>query len=151
MHPEAEGELNTSRTMTSRRAATVSSRGRLSAEGPAGTPVSGNNLLTGSSSGRSPSSASAIVTAAVMGLVVDAIRNSESRCTGRPSIDTEPSISTWTSSSEATSATSPGTRSGPTCDAAASPNTFSASSDNPLISSLPLSPGSQTKDQRRTV
>ena len=80
--------------MIARCAGTVSSSGpsiRASTRGPAS---SGSSRSTGSSMSISPSSASARVAAAVIGLVVDAIRNSESRATGAPPTDSVPSAST---------------------------------------------------------
>jgi hypothetical protein len=77
---------------------------------------------------------SAMVTAPVIGFVVDAIRNSESRCTGGPPIDSEPSVSMCTSSPDATS---PGTWSRPTCDLATSASRCNPATDNPLMPPFP--------------
>ena len=59
---------------------------------------SGSSRSTGSSSPIRPSSITASVAAAVIGLVVEAIRNSESRSTGAPPTASVPSASTCTSS-----------------------------------------------------
>ena len=92
--PNPSVNVKRSRVVIARSAATVSSSGpliRVSTRRPAS---SGSSRSTGSSSPISPSSITASVTAAVMGLVVEAIRNSESRRTGAPPTSSTPSAST---------------------------------------------------------
>ena len=75
--------------------------------------ISGSHRSIGSSRPIRPSSTSARVAAPVIGLVVEEIRNKESRRIGRPSIARRPRASTWTWSPRATSATKPGAPFGP--------------------------------------
>ena len=70
---------------------------------------SGGSRFTGSSRSNSPSRTKASVAVAVIGFVVDAIRNNEPRSTGLPADRERPIASTCTSSPCATGATSPGT------------------------------------------
>ena len=114
-----------------RAAGTVSSSGpsiRRSTLRPAS---SGSSRSTGSSSPISPSAATASVAAAVMGLVVEAIRKIESRATGGPPTASLPSASTCTWPPRATSATRPGTRSSPTWRSAAACSPFSPAAVSP--------------------
>jgi hypothetical protein len=117
--PKPNVNVSRSRVVIGRSAGTVSSNGPSGRRSTRRSPSSGSSRSTGSSRPISPSSTSAMVTAAVIGLVVEAIRKSESRGTGRPPIDRRPSASTCTSSPTATNATSPGTFESPTCRSAA--------------------------------
>jgi hypothetical protein len=138
--PKPNVKVSRSRTVIWRSAATVSSSGPSILRSTRGEANSGSSRVTGSSSVNSPASASAIVTAPVIGFVVDAMRNSESRCTGGPSIDSEPSVSTCTSVPEDTRATRPGIRSGPMCARATSASRWTPAADNPLIPFLLFAP-----------
>ncbi len=112
--PNPNVNVSRSRVVIERSAGTVSSSGpsiRFNTRRPAS---SGSRRSTGSSSPTSPSSITASVAAAVIGLVVEAIRNSESRCTGAPPTVRLPNASTYTSCPDATSTTKPGTRESPT-------------------------------------
>ena len=108
--PKPKVNVSRSLAVIARCAGTVSSSGPSIRASTAGRASSGSSLSTGSSISISPSPARARVAAAVIGLVVDAIRNSESRATRLPPIDSVPSASTWTWSPLAAGATSPGTR-----------------------------------------
>ncbi len=113
--PKPKVNVSRSRVVIALRAGTVSSSGPLSSRSTWRSLSSGSSRSTGSSRPISPSSISAIVAAPVTGLVMDAMRNNESRWTGAPPIDSVPHGSANTCSPLATSATSPGTSPFPTC------------------------------------
>ncbi len=96
--PKPNVNVSRSRVVIARSAGTVSSSGPSIRVRTRRSASSGSSRSTGSSSPISPSSITASVAAAVIGLVVDAIRNSESRWTGAPPIASVPSASTRTSS-----------------------------------------------------
>src|SRR5436190_2995368 len=129
--PKPNVNVSRSRTVMARLAGTVSSSGPSICRSTRGFASSGSKRSTGSSSASSPSRASASVAAPVIGLVVDAILNSESRCTAGPPIDNEPKVSTCTWSPWATNATNPGTLSSPMYDAATALNFANPSAVNP--------------------
>jgi hypothetical protein len=123
--PKPNVNVSRSRMVIGRAVGTVSSSGpsiRRSTLRPAS---SGSSRFTGSSSPISPSAATASVAAAVMGLVVEAIRKIESRVTEGPPTASLPSASTCTWPPRATSATRPGTFSSPTWRSAAACSPFS--------------------------
>ena len=73
------------------------------------TASSGSHRSTGSSSATRPSSTSSITAAAVMGLVIEAMRKIESRAIGDvPAASTDPTAWTSTRSPRATRPTAPG-------------------------------------------
>ncbi len=94
--PKPNVNVSRSPTVTERLAGTVSSSGPSIRRSTRGAASSGSSLPTGSSRSSRPSRIRARVAAPVTGLVMDAMRNSESRCTGGPPIDSEPSASAWT-------------------------------------------------------
>jgi hypothetical protein len=79
-----------------RLAGAVSSSGPSIRRSTRGAASSGSSLATGSSRSSSPSRISARVAAPVTGLVMDAMRNSESRWTMGPPMDSGPSAATCT-------------------------------------------------------
>jgi hypothetical protein len=92
-----------------RTAGTTSSTGPAGVRTTTGDASSGSHRAIGSSSASAPSSTSSMTAAATMGLVSDAMRNSESRAIGTvPSASAEPAVSTSTWSPRATRATAPG-------------------------------------------
>ncbi len=109
--PKPNVNVSRSRAVIGRSAGTVSSSGPSILIRTLRSASSGSSRSTGSSRSSSPSPASARVAAAVIGFVVEAILNNESRATGAPPTDSVPSASTCTWSPLATSATSPGIRS----------------------------------------
>ena len=119
-NPNPKVKVSRSRTVISRRAGTVSSSGPSIRRSTRRLASSGSSRPTGSSRLSRPSATRASVAAPVMGLVTEAIRNSESRWTGRsaPAVSV-PSATAWTSPPRAASATSPGMRSSATCGSAA--------------------------------
>ena len=137
--PNPNVNVSNSRTVTGPAAGSVSSRGPSIRRSTRRFASSGSSRSTGSSSSSRPSRTRASVAAAVIGFVVDAIRNSDRRSTGAPPIASVPSASTCTSSPCATSATSPGTLSSPTCEAATSANRSSppSSSSCPMLAPSP--------------
>lgn len=91
-------------------AGTTSSIGLVGVRTTVGAASSGSHCSTGSFSAILPSSTSIMTAAAVMGLVIDAMRKSESRAIGDvPLMSTEPTACTSTRSPRATRATAPGT------------------------------------------
>ena len=66
-----------------RRAGSVLSSGPVASTSTRMSASSGNHFATGSASANFPSSSSAIAAATVTGLVIEAMRNSVSRCIGR--------------------------------------------------------------------
>jgi hypothetical protein len=118
--PKPNVNVSRSRAVIERAAGTVSSSGPSMRRSTLRLASSGSSRSTGSSRSIRPSPAIASVAAAVIGLLVEAIRKIESCVTGAPPIARLPSASTWTSSPHATSATSPGMSVSPTCSAAAS-------------------------------
>ena len=125
--PNPNVNVSNPRTVTGPSAGTVSSSGPSIRRSTRRFASSGSSRSTGSSRSSRPSRTRASVAAAVIGFVVDAIRNSDVRSTGLPPTASVPSASTCTSSPRATSATSPGTLSSPTCEAATAPNRSSPS------------------------
>jgi hypothetical protein len=94
--PKPNVKVSRSRIVMARTTGTVSASGpsiRRSTRRPAS---SGTSRSTGSSRPINPSATSANVATAVTGLVVEAIRNSESRATGAPPTVSWPSASTCT-------------------------------------------------------
>ena len=92
--PKPFVNVSRSRVVIDRSAGTVSSSGPSIRFNTRRSSSSGSRRSTGSSRPTSPSSITASVAAAVIGLVIDAIRNSESRCTGAPPTASLPNAST---------------------------------------------------------
>jgi hypothetical protein len=113
--PYPARKLSRSTTVIGLSAGTTSSTGLAGVRTTAGDASSGSQRPTGSSSATCPSSISIITAAAVMGLVIEAMRKIESVAIGRvPSTSAEPAACTSTRSPRATSATAPGTNPFPT-------------------------------------
>ena len=96
------------RAVIGRSHATVSSSGLPRVRSTRGSASSGSRSATGASRSMRPSSTSAIASAAVTGLVIEAPRNSASRPIGVPLESRVPRATTSTSSPRATRATRPG-------------------------------------------
>ena len=94
--PKPKVNVSRSRVVIARLAGTVSSSGALRSVSTRRPASSGSSRSTGSSRLISPSSISAMVAAPVTGLVIEAIRNSESLTTGAPPNDSVPWASTNT-------------------------------------------------------
>ena len=107
--PKPNVNVSRSRVVIDRSAGTVSASGPSGLTSTRRSASSGSRPSTGSSRPSSPSSITARAAAPVIGLVVEAIRKSESRATGGPPSARLPSASTCTSSPRAASTTSPGT------------------------------------------
>lgn len=116
--PHPARNVSRSATVIGRAAGTTSSTGASGVRTTTGFAISGSHRSTGSSSAIRPSSTSIITAAAVMGLVIEAIRKIESRAIGEPPPRAaEPAVSTSTRSPRATSATAPGSEPSRTCGA----------------------------------
>src|SRR5215831_15275509 len=138
--PKPKVNVSRSRAVIARAAGTVSSSGPSIRRRTLRSASSGSSRSTGSSRSISPSAATARVTAAVMGLVVEAIRKIESRATGGPPTASVPSASTCTWPPRATSATRPGTCSSPTWRWAAACSPFSPAAVSPAAESITQPP-----------
>ena len=106
--PNPQVNVSRSRTVIGRCAGTVRSSGpsgRRSTRRPAS---SGASSSIGPSRSSRPSSTSESTTAAVIGLVIDEIRNSVSRRIGAPPTAIAPAVATCTAGPRATAATTPG-------------------------------------------
>jgi hypothetical protein len=94
--PNPNVNVSSPRTVTGPAAGSVSSSGPSIRRSTRRSASSGSSRSTGSSSSSRPSRTSASVAAAVIGFVVDAIRNSDSRSTGFPPTASAPSAATCT-------------------------------------------------------
>lgn len=94
--PNPNVKVSNPRTVTGPTAATVSSSGPSIRRNTRRFASSGSSRSTGSSRSSNPSRTSASVAAAVIGFVVEAIRNSDVRSTGRPPSARLPIASTCT-------------------------------------------------------
>ncbi len=96
--------------MIGRSAGSTSSSGPDQSFSTVGWASSGSQVRTSASRASRPSSTSIMVSAATIGFVMDAIRNTESRVMAAvPSVSCRPTATTRTSSPSAASATRPGT------------------------------------------
>jgi hypothetical protein len=130
--PKPKVNVSRSRMVIAGAAGTVSSSGPSARRSTLRSASSGSNRSTGSSSPSSPSAATASVAAAVIGLVVEAIRKIESRATTGPPAASLPSASTCTWPPLATSATRPETFSSPTWRSAAACSPTSPAAVSPV-------------------
>ena len=102
-------DVSRCRSVIGRLAGTVSSTGPVIERTTTGAASSGNSSPTGWSSSRVPSATNVRASAATIGLVIEAMRNSASSAIGRPSTAASPSTTTSSWSPRPTAATSPGT------------------------------------------
>jgi hypothetical protein len=107
--PQPAWPVRTSNTVIGRFAGTTSSSGPGGVRTTFGSASSGSQRPIGSSRASRPSSTSTSTAAAVIGLVMDANRNSVSSAIGRlPSTSTEPAVTTSRRPPRSTIATAPG-------------------------------------------
>ena len=97
-----------SRVVIGRSAGTVSSSDASGARSTRRCASSGNRSSTGASSAKLPASMSASTAAAVIGFVIEVMRNKVSRVIDSAPTDLAPAVATWMLPPRATAATTPG-------------------------------------------
>ncbi len=131
-------EVNRCRSVIGRLAGTVSSTGPVIERTTTGAASSGKSSPTGPSSCRVPSATNVSASAATIGLVIEAMRNSASSAIGRPSTARSPSTTTSIWSPHPTAATSPGTSCTSTIGRRASARAVIAAASRTSLDSRPL-------------